>query len=72
MIKIQRVLWPLDEVCYCGGQMLLAEYEIECCKIETGEDGKQRIVSTGTEITTGTICSRCITQGSTGKPASCF
>jgi len=71
-MKLERVLCPLNDLCWCGGQMVLAEYMVECCEIQTDEEGKQKIVRTGEKTETGMVCSRCVTQGSTGKPASCF
>ena len=67
-----RVLYPLEESCFCGGQRLYVEVEHPYTKsIITGEDGKQKLVKNNTpkkEFTT--LCTSCHTYGTYG--ASCF
>lgn len=73
-MRIERVLYPSGDLCYCGGRMLWVEMKGKIKRIVTGEDGKQKIVVDDHESTrTQIVCPNCHSRNrSSGMPAQCF
>lgn len=71
-VVINRVFAVLEGRCYCGGQIVFAEFTTDCGVFETGEDGKVHFVREDRVTETGTLCTSCWPNGALGMPAECF
>ena len=72
MSMIKRVLTVLNDRCFCGRQMVLAEYERECPCFKKDKEGKVYFAGDKKTTETGNICPKCFAKNSLGVPAERF